>query len=58
MKDLKIEGKVKEEKEYQWVAEGSEGYIEMLMEASTPETVSCLVIELSKCRAHIDFIKD
>ena len=34
LKDLKTEEKVKEEKEYQRVAEGSEGYIEILMEAN------------------------
>ena len=32
--DLKTEEKVKEKKEYQRVAEGSEGYIEILMEAN------------------------
>ena len=31
---MKTEEKVKEEKEYQRVAEGSEGYIEILMEAN------------------------
>ena len=31
---MKTEEKVKEEKEYQQVAEGSEGYIEILMEAN------------------------
>ena len=34
LKDLKTEENVKEEKEYQRVAEGSEGYIEILMEAN------------------------
>ena len=32
--DLKTEEKVKEEKDYQLVAEGSEGYTEILMEAN------------------------
>ena len=34
LKDLKTEEKVKDEKEYQRVAEGSEGHIEILMEAN------------------------
>ena len=34
LKDLKGEEKGKEEKEYQLVAEGNEGYIEALMEAN------------------------
>ena len=34
MKDLKGDERSKEEKEYQHVAEGSEGYIEMLMDAN------------------------
>ena len=34
LKDLKTEEKVKEEKEYQRVAERNEGYVEILMEAN------------------------
>ena len=34
LKDLKGDERSKEEKEYQRVAEGSEGYIEMLMDAN------------------------
>ena len=34
LKDLKTKEKVKEEKEYQGVAKGSVGYIEILMEAN------------------------
>ena len=34
LKDLKNEDRSKEEKEYQHVAEGSEGYIEILMDAN------------------------
>ena len=40
LKDLKSEEKGKEEKEYQQIAEGSEGYIEILMEAN--EVVACV----------------
>ena len=40
LKDLKNEERSKEEKEYQRVAEGSEGYIELLMD--TNEMVACL----------------
>ena len=41
---MKTEEKVKEEKEYQRVVEGSEGYIEILMEAN--ELVACLETRL------------
>ena len=34
LKDLKNEERSKEEKEYQQVADGSEGYIEILMDAN------------------------
>ena len=34
LKDLKTEDRSKEEKEYQRVAEGNEGYIEILMDAN------------------------
>ena len=40
LKDLKSEERSKEEKEYQRVADGSEGYIEILM--NTNEMVVCL----------------